>query len=82
MSRASATSCTWTPDIELSFTAFTLNSAEYRRTFLGPFVQASGAPLRLRRFPPRLGQHNTEIYVDELGLARDDLARLRQIGAL
>src|SRR6266536_2156027 len=38
MSKASATSCTWTPDISLSFTAFTLNSAVYREIFLGPFV--------------------------------------------
>jgi crotonobetainyl-CoA:carnitine CoA-transferase CaiB-like acyl-CoA transferase len=51
-------------------------------TFLGPFVQASAAPLGFRRFPPRLGQHNSEIYVDELGLARDDLARLRQAGVI
>ena len=53
-----------------------------RLTFLGPFVEASATPLGLRRFPPKLGQHNTEIYVDELGLARDDLARLRRIGAI
>src|SRR5712692_8347406 len=40
MSKASATSCTWTPDTSLSFTAFTLNSAVYREIFLGPFVLA------------------------------------------
>lgn len=53
-----------------------------RLTFLGPFVRASATPLRPRRFPPRLGQHNTEIYVEELGLAREDLARLREMGAI
>ncbi|HXJ80035.1 MAG TPA: CoA transferase [Candidatus Methylomirabilis sp.] len=53
-----------------------------RLTFLGPFVEASAAPVELRRFPPRLGQHNTEIYVEELGLTRDDLARLRRIGSI
>jgi len=51
-------------------------------TFLGPFVQASATPLRLRRFPPKLGEHNTEIYLDELGLSREELARLREAGAL
>ena len=40
-----------------------------RLTFLGPFVEASATPLRLRRFPPKVGQHNTEIYVDELSRA-------------
>jgi crotonobetainyl-CoA:carnitine CoA-transferase CaiB-like acyl-CoA transferase len=51
-------------------------------TFLGPFVQASATPLRLRRFPPRVGEHNTEVYVEELGLTRDELARLREVGAV
>jgi crotonobetainyl-CoA:carnitine CoA-transferase CaiB-like acyl-CoA transferase len=51
-------------------------------TFLGPFAQASATPLRLRRFPPGLGEHNTEIYGDELGLSREELARLREAGAL
>jgi crotonobetainyl-CoA:carnitine CoA-transferase CaiB-like acyl-CoA transferase len=51
-------------------------------TFLGPFVQASATPLQRRRFPPTLGQHNTEVYIDELGLSRQELAQLRQAGAL
>jgi crotonobetainyl-CoA:carnitine CoA-transferase CaiB-like acyl-CoA transferase len=51
-------------------------------TYLGPFVQASAAPLRLRRLPPTLGQHNTEIYGDELGLTREDLTRLHETGAI
>jgi crotonobetainyl-CoA:carnitine CoA-transferase CaiB-like acyl-CoA transferase len=51
-------------------------------TFLGPFVQASATPLQLRRFPPRLGEHNTDIYVDELQLTRAELADLRQAGII
>jgi crotonobetainyl-CoA:carnitine CoA-transferase CaiB-like acyl-CoA transferase len=51
-------------------------------TFLGPFVQASATPLQQRRFPPTLGQHNTEIYIDELGLSRQELAQLREAGAI
>jgi crotonobetainyl-CoA:carnitine CoA-transferase CaiB-like acyl-CoA transferase len=51
-------------------------------TFLGPFVQASATPLQRRRLPPKLGEHNSDIYVDELGLSRQQLAQLRQAGAL
>jgi crotonobetainyl-CoA:carnitine CoA-transferase CaiB-like acyl-CoA transferase len=51
-------------------------------TFLGPFVRASATPLQWRRFPPRLGEHNSEIYVDELGLSRQNLTQLRQAGAI
>ena len=51
-------------------------------TFLGPFVQASATPLRWRRFPPKLGEHNTGIYVDELGCTREELARLREAGTI
>src|ERR1022692_2246826 len=39
MSKASATSWIRTPDISLSFTAFTLNSAVYLEIFLGPFAR-------------------------------------------
>jgi crotonobetainyl-CoA:carnitine CoA-transferase CaiB-like acyl-CoA transferase len=48
----------------------------------GPFVQASATPLTLRRIAPHLGEHNVEIYVDELGLTREDLVRLREAGAI
>jgi crotonobetainyl-CoA:carnitine CoA-transferase CaiB-like acyl-CoA transferase len=51
-------------------------------TYPGPFVRASATPLKLRRFAPKLGEHNTEIYLDELGLTREDLVRLREAGAV
>lgn len=51
-------------------------------TFLGPFVQASATPLRQRRFPPKIGEHNTEIYGDELGLTHEEMTRLRAAGAI
>lgn len=51
-------------------------------TMLGPFVRASAAPLQLRRLAPQLGQHNSDIYVTELGLQHRELARLREAGVL
>ncbi len=51
-------------------------------TFLGPFVRASAAPLQQRRFPPKLGEHNMEIYRDELGLQHAELTQLREAGVI
>ena len=51
-------------------------------TLPGPFARASGCPLELRYPPPGLGEHNREVYVDELGLQPQDLARLREISAV
>jgi formyl-CoA transferase len=51
-------------------------------TLLGPFVQASATPLQYRRLPPQMGEHNLDIYRDELGLTHAELLRLREIGAI
>jgi crotonobetainyl-CoA:carnitine CoA-transferase CaiB-like acyl-CoA transferase len=51
-------------------------------TLPGPFVRASATPLAAGRLAPRLGQHNTEIYLQELGLARADYIRLREAGVI
>jgi crotonobetainyl-CoA:carnitine CoA-transferase CaiB-like acyl-CoA transferase len=51
-------------------------------TMLGPFVRASATPLGPPRMAPRRGEHNDEIYVRELGLARADVARLREAGVI
>jgi crotonobetainyl-CoA:carnitine CoA-transferase CaiB-like acyl-CoA transferase len=42
----------------------------------------SETPWQLRRRPPALGEHNEAIYVDELGLSRDDLPALRANGII
>jgi crotonobetainyl-CoA:carnitine CoA-transferase CaiB-like acyl-CoA transferase len=51
-------------------------------TYPGPFVQASATPIGLRRLAPKVGEHNTEIYLDELGLTREALVQLREAGAI
>jgi crotonobetainyl-CoA:carnitine CoA-transferase CaiB-like acyl-CoA transferase len=51
-------------------------------TYPGPFVQASATPIELRRSAPTVGQHNEEIYLDELRLTREELVRLREAGAI
>jgi crotonobetainyl-CoA:carnitine CoA-transferase CaiB-like acyl-CoA transferase len=51
-------------------------------TYPGPFVRASAAAVRLRRLAPKLGEHNAEIYCDELGLTRAELTRLHEAGVI
>jgi crotonobetainyl-CoA:carnitine CoA-transferase CaiB-like acyl-CoA transferase len=51
-------------------------------TFPGPFVRASATPLQLRRLAPKIGEHNTEIYRNDLGLTQEELVRLREAGVI
>ena len=51
-------------------------------TLPGPFASASACPLGLRYPPPMVGEHNRAVYVDELGLQPQELARLREINAV
>jgi crotonobetainyl-CoA:carnitine CoA-transferase CaiB-like acyl-CoA transferase len=51
-------------------------------TYPGPFVQASAIPIELRRLAPKVGEHNAEIYLNELGLTRKELVQLREAGAI
>jgi len=49
----------------------------------GAFVSAMGAAqIGLRRRPPLIGEHNYEIYVEELGLSREELSVLTQGGII
>jgi crotonobetainyl-CoA:carnitine CoA-transferase CaiB-like acyl-CoA transferase len=48
----------------------------------GPFVRASATPLQTRRPAPKVGEQNQMIYVDELGLQKTDLVRLREAGVI
>lgn len=49
---------------------------------LGPFARASATPLKAGAIPPRLGQHNAEIYQGELGLSASERIRLSSAGVL
>jgi len=47
-------------------------------TYPGGFAIFSDAPCQVRRRAPSIGEHNEEIYVGEVGLARSDLAKLKE----
>jgi crotonobetainyl-CoA:carnitine CoA-transferase CaiB-like acyl-CoA transferase len=52
-------------------------------TYPGPFVKTGeDGQVGLRRRPPLIGEHNEEIYRDELGLTQEDLAALKQSGVI
>ena len=57
---------------------------EQGRKFLypGPFVRFGGAPIRYRRRPPRIGEHNREIYAGELGMSDAKLDELARAGVV
>lgn len=53
-----------------------------RVTYPGPFVQGNLNPVRIRRRPPLVGEHNEEVYCGLLGLSRTDLAQLRSLNVI
>jgi crotonobetainyl-CoA:carnitine CoA-transferase CaiB-like acyl-CoA transferase len=59
-----------------------IDHPEHGRSFSypGPFVRFSDSPIRYRRRPPLLGEHNGEIYGGELGLSETSLAALAARG--
>jgi crotonobetainyl-CoA:carnitine CoA-transferase CaiB-like acyl-CoA transferase len=48
----------------------------------GPFAKFSAAPLRYRRRPPTVGEHNREIYLGELGLTEGKFVELQEKGVI
>ena len=48
----------------------------------GPFVKFSETPITYRRRPPLIGEHNREVYIDELGVTEKELAELQSKGVV
>jgi benzylsuccinate CoA-transferase BbsE subunit/naphthyl-2-methylsuccinate CoA transferase subunit len=51
-------------------------------TLMGPFARAGATPLKGGSVPPRVGQHNADIYVKELGLTPAELVALTGAGVI
>jgi crotonobetainyl-CoA:carnitine CoA-transferase CaiB-like acyl-CoA transferase len=51
-------------------------------TYPGPFARFSATPISYRRRPPRVGEHNREIYLNELGLSDRELGDLVRQGVV
>ena len=51
-------------------------------TYPAAMLKLSQTPMRFNRPAPLLGEHNEEIYCDQLGYSRDDLALLRRTGVI
>lgn len=48
----------------------------------GPFAKFSAAPIRYRHRPPPVGEHNRDVYVDELSLTESQFAELQRTGVI
>ena len=48
----------------------------------GPFVKFSESPIQYRRRPPLVGEHNREVYVDQLGMSEPEMQELQQRGII
>jgi benzylsuccinate CoA-transferase BbsE subunit len=51
-------------------------------TYPGPPYRLSETPWHIRHRPPRIGEHNQEVYCGELGLSQEQLATLADAGVI
>jgi crotonobetainyl-CoA:carnitine CoA-transferase CaiB-like acyl-CoA transferase len=51
-------------------------------TYPGPFARLSATPIEYRHRPPRVGEHNREIYVGDLGLSEREFGDLARLGII
>lgn len=47
-------------------------------TYCGPFLRLSETPIKNEKRAPLIGEHNHEIYGEEMGLTSEDIAYLKQ----
>ena len=47
-----------------------------------PGVRIDGLPYQIRYAPPTIGQHNVEVYVEEMGLSLKELEMLKEAGII
>ena len=48
-------------------------------TYPGSFLKTAEPPYRIHHRAPLIGEHNEEVYINELGLSRQELLTLKQI---
>lgn len=51
-------------------------------TYPGAFAKISEAPIRISRCAPRIGEHNQEVYEQELGIPREKLLKLKKANVI
>ncbi|MDO8491192.1 MAG: CoA transferase [Dehalococcoidia bacterium] len=51
-------------------------------TYCGPFYRFSKTPVKIRRRAPLIGEHNDEVYGKELGMSKNEMALLKEAGAI
>lgn len=61
-----------------------LEHPELGRAFAypGPFARFGATPIRYRRRPPIIGEHNREVYVDELGISDERMREFQESGVI
>ncbi|MFC1967517.1 CaiB/BaiF CoA transferase family protein [Chloroflexota bacterium] len=48
----------------------------------GPFIKCSGTPLNLNLKVPCVGEHNQEVYAEQMGISSDQLETLKRSGVI
>ncbi len=51
-------------------------------TYPGPFAKLSGTPIKITRRAPLIGEHNQEIYEEELSIPGEEISKLKQAGII